>query len=104
MVGVTDGLDRFHAASLRTSSMKSSVAAERSAWRHTRSSGTFKAGRSLSLRYVTPSSGRPAREEDRKSTRLNSIHANISYAGLYLKKKIDMSGIGLTTVNGLYVL
>src|SRR3712207_8179541 len=30
---------------------------------------------------------RPAREEDRKSTRLNSSHANISYAVFCLKKK-----------------
>src|SRR3712207_6976438 len=29
----------------------------------------------------------PAREEDRKSTRLNSSHANISYAVFCLKKK-----------------
>jgi len=50
MVGMADCLDRFHAASLRTSSMKSSVAAELSACRCTRLSGTFRAGRSLSLR------------------------------------------------------
>src|SRR3712207_8197564 len=30
---------------------------------------------------------RPARREDRKSTRLNSSHANISYAVFCLKKK-----------------
>src|SRR3712207_6887919 len=30
------------------------------------------------------------REEDRKSTRLNSSHANISYAVFCLKKKKDM--------------
>src|SRR3712207_8668120 len=29
----------------------------------------------------------PARQGDRKSTRLNSSHANISYAGFCLKKK-----------------
>src|SRR3712207_7931961 len=31
--------------------------------------------------------GRPARSTDRKSTRLNSSHANISYAVFCLKKK-----------------
>src|SRR3712207_6984955 len=31
--------------------------------------------------------GRPGRSEDRKSTRLNSSHANISYAVFCLKKK-----------------
>src|SRR3712207_7995273 len=31
--------------------------------------------------------GRPARKGDRKSTRLNSSHANISYAVFCLKKK-----------------
>src|SRR5258707_14675709 len=33
------------------------------------------------------SAGRPAGERDRKSTRLNSSHANISYAVFCLKKK-----------------
>src|SRR3712207_7917637 len=33
--------------------------------------------------------GRAARGEDRKSTRLNSSHANISYAVFCLKKKND---------------
>src|SRR5947209_11509467 len=33
------------------------------------------------------SGGRPASAEDRKSTRLNSSHANISYAVFCLKKK-----------------
>src|SRR3712207_8018409 len=33
----------------------------------------------------------PGREEDRKSTRLNSSHANISYAVFCLKKKIFKS-------------
>src|SRR3712207_6977485 len=36
---------------------------------------------------LTCSSGRPAIEGDRKSTRLNSSHANISYAVFCLKKK-----------------
>src|SRR3712207_6909610 len=35
-----------------------------------------------------PDTGRPERE-DRKSTRLNSSHANISYAVFCLKKKKD---------------
>src|SRR3712207_7556423 len=34
-----------------------------------------------------PLPGRPASREDRKSTRLNSSHANISYAVFCLKKK-----------------
>src|SRR3712207_8514685 len=33
--------------------------------------------------------GREGRQEDRKSTRLNSSHANISYAVFCLKKKKD---------------
>src|SRR3712207_7738736 len=33
-------------------------------------------------------------EEDRKSTRLNSSHANISYAVFCLKKKNERSGCG----------
>src|SRR5690625_6910396 len=35
------------------------------------------------------------REQDRKSTRLNSSHVAISYAVFCLKKKINMTGIGL---------
>src|SRR3712207_7414079 len=34
--------------------------------------------------------------EDRKSTRLNSSHANISYAVFCLKKKNNKSGISIT--------
>src|SRR3712207_7162617 len=34
---------------------------------------------------------RPGHDEDRKSTRLNSSHANISYAVFCLKKKINDS-------------
>src|SRR3712207_6961243 len=36
---------------------------------------------------VTPEKGHAARHRDRKSTRLNSSHANISYAVFCLKKK-----------------
>src|SRR3712207_8318678 len=35
-------------------------------------------------------------EQDRKSTRLNSSHANISYAVFCLKKKINISYINIT--------
>src|SRR3712207_7909399 len=34
----------------------------------------------------------PVREADRKSTRLNSSHANISYAVFCLKKKTNVPG------------
>src|SRR6185503_16625824 len=47
MVRVADGLDRFH-ESLRTRSMKASVAAERSSARQARLSGTLMAGRPVS--------------------------------------------------------
>src|SRR3712207_8215865 len=36
---------------------------------------------------LRPADGSPAASEDRKSTRLNSSHANISYAVFCLKKK-----------------
>src|SRR3712207_7510495 len=46
---------------------------------------------SVDWSQLQPSPGRPAnlakRDEDRKSTRLNSSHANISYAVFCLKKK-----------------
>src|SRR3712207_8254542 len=42
--------------------------------------------------------GRPRPGEDRKSTRLNSSHANISYAVFCLKKKI------LNTVPPIYLI
>src|SRR3712207_8236941 len=38
------------------------------------------------LRFIRP--GRVLEDSDRKSTRLNSSHANISYAVIFLKKKI----------------
>src|SRR3712207_7477411 len=37
--------------------------------------------------FVPPGGGEPRAGEDRKSTRLNSSHANISYAVFCLKKK-----------------
>src|SRR3712207_8579432 len=41
---------------------------------------------------------RRAAEVDRKSTRLNSSHANISYAVFCLKKKIDTSDLPSHTI------
>src|SRR5438445_6276306 len=41
----------------------------------------------LPLPYEMGSGAVPVRAEDRKSTRLNSSHANISYAVFCLKKK-----------------
>src|SRR3712207_7492238 len=43
--------------------------------------------REILLSRFIASLGCPARERDRKSTRLNSSHANISYAVFCLKKK-----------------
>src|SRR3712207_8025049 len=40
-----------------------------------------------SLRQISPKSPEVSSERDRKSTRLNSSHANISYAVFCLKKK-----------------
>src|SRR3712207_6928138 len=45
------------------------------------------------LRTVPPLTGRPL-SRDRKSTRLNSSHANISYAVFCLKKKIQQPVAG----------
>src|SRR3712207_6991659 len=42
------------------------------------------------LLYVGEGRLRPDLERDRKSTRLNSSHANISYAVFCLKKKTDI--------------
>src|SRR3712207_7540710 len=51
-----------------------------------RDGGTTRPSR---VRYVAPCPPRPSlpRKGDRKSTRLNSSHANISYAVFCLKKK-----------------
>src|SRR3712207_7538914 len=38
----------------------------------------------------------PAHERDRKSTRLNSSHANISYAVFCLKKKKNLNSVSIT--------
>src|SRR5947209_11251185 len=42
------------------------------------------------------------RRRDRKSTRLNSSHANISYAVFCLKKKNITSSISTTTTSAYY--
>src|SRR3712207_8221469 len=57
---------------------------------------------------AAPRSGREAR--DRKSTRLNSSHANISYAVFCLKKKKnnanypDLAILGLISINDTHTL
>src|SRR3712207_8806842 len=51
--------------------------------------------RSLSIDSVSAVIG--SRQRDRKSTRLNSSHANISYAVFCLKKKTDSTPCGETT-------
>src|SRR3712207_7353848 len=51
-------------------------------------SGTINLAHALGLRVVA---------EDRKSTRLNSSHANISYAVFCLKKKTPVSSTYCTT-------
>src|SRR3712207_8718699 len=43
--------------------------------------------------------GRPLLRGDRKSTRLNSSHANISYAVFCLKKKTESTKQGTTVVS-----
>src|SRR3712207_7346974 len=45
------------------------------------------AGGGVGVRRRRPRAGAPVAEVDRKSTRLNSSHANISYAVFCLKKK-----------------
>src|ERR1035437_4498925 len=47
----------------------------------------------LARRSVLP---RPSQNADRKSTRLNSSHANISYAGFCLKKNKSLFSKGVT--------
>src|SRR3712207_7893649 len=51
----------------------------------------------LGLKYLEMVRGSSGREVDRKSTRLNSSHANISYAVFCLKKKRLSTSIGGTT-------
>src|SRR3712207_8133163 len=52
-----------------------------------RSSAAGSRERSKTATSVRPSSCHPPGDSDRKSTRLNSSHANISYAVFCLKKK-----------------
>src|SRR3712207_8918625 len=49
--------------------------------------GQFAGEKSQGLKVVLDSGDTNVREQDRKSTRLNSSHANISYAVFCLKKK-----------------
>src|SRR3712207_7940888 len=51
------------------------------------------AGRCRDTRLLSGGLLRAAPPPDRKSTRLNSSHANISYAVFCLKKKIDIASI-----------
>src|SRR3712207_7628713 len=44
----------------------------------------------IGMNALIEQSSRTYRERDRKSTRLNSSHANISYAVFCLKKKINL--------------
>src|SRR3712207_7748456 len=48
-------------------------------------------------RLLLPVFERMLHRQDRKSTRLNSSHANISYAVFCLKKKMDASTLYATT-------
>src|SRR3712207_7173469 len=45
------------------------------------------AGAAITICIISALLNKPIRQEDRKSTRLNSSHANISYAVFCLKKK-----------------
>src|SRR3712207_8287092 len=47
-------------------------------------------GRLAQVSHPPPRVRRPRGDQDRKSTRLNSSHANISYAVFCLKKKINL--------------
>src|SRR3712207_8081607 len=61
-------------------------AAER-ALRHERAAGLLRAARASDEQVAAHLLRAPVRGEDRKSTRLNSSHANISYAVFCLQKK-----------------
>src|SRR3712207_9382829 len=50
--------------------------------------GAAQCGSCAAAGAALPQSARAPRTPDRKSTRLNSSHANISYAGFCLKKKL----------------
>src|SRR5688572_32762508 len=61
------------------------------------SAGRVKPSPRPAARVAKPTLGSPARPpptRDRKSTRLNSSHSQISYAVFCLKKKIDKKEIG----------
>src|SRR5690349_22886305 len=47
----------------------------------------LRAGSELVDRFLVPAQAKPEQPEDRKSTRLNSSHVEISYAVFCLKKK-----------------
>src|SRR3712207_7798060 len=72
-------------------SARLSARSRRTLWRAARSLSAGLASRAAPCLSVGPgedgSLAGPARDEDRKSTRLNSSHANISYAVFCLKKK-----------------
>src|SRR3712207_7468149 len=54
------------------------------------------------LRHHPPPHRRHSPPGDRKSTRLNSSHANISYAVFCLKKKIDQEDISRRKTTALH--
>src|SRR3712207_8950940 len=54
-----------------------------------RHDGGHRAARDRALRRGVGPHGRPVESGDRKSTRLNSSHANISYAVFWLKKNTN---------------
>src|SRR3712207_9008900 len=66
-------------------------------WRQTVGSDRWRGGRGRSFAPYRPASHKRV-SADRKSTRLNSSHANISYAVFCLKKKKTKSKIYYCTV------
>src|SRR3712207_7904730 len=66
------------------------AAAARGGTRGLRTDGALRRGGRLD-RLAAVRQLRPQRLQDRKSTRLNSSHANISYAGFCLRKKQSSS-------------
>src|SRR3712207_7589035 len=61
-----------------------------------RQSSTFASRKLRKLRIVNESTIHPTIGEDRKSTRLNSSHANISYAVFCLKKTTNTQSLDST--------
>src|SRR5438874_10063855 len=55
-----------------------------------------------SIRVSSRPPGQCRLKEDRKSTRLNSSHVEISYAVFCLKKKIEKFGDGVRRITGGY--